>query len=86
MSVNIVSGFRATGIIPFDQEKVLKRIQKLPAGSTKDEIRTWFAEVMSAIVAPVEQTTTKPKRKSKINVPAGKSVGLEDLRELNGNT
>lgn len=84
MSNNIVSGFRATGIIPFDPEQVLKRIRKQPAGGTDNAMRASFTEVMNAIVVPLDQTTTRPKRKSKINVPAGKSVGLKDLSQVNG--
>lgn len=47
-------------------------------------MRASFTEVMNTIVAPLDQTWTRPKRKSKIKVPAGKSVCLGDLVEVNG--
>lgn len=84
MSNNIVSGFRATGIIPFNPELVLKSIRKRPAEGTNEVMKESFTEVMNAIVAPLDQTSTRPKRKAKINVPPGKSVGLDDLCEVNG--
>lgn len=86
MSNNIASGFRASGIIPFDPEQVLKVIRKRPAGSVEEAMKVSFTEVMNVIVAPLNPTSTRPKRKLKINVPAGKSVTLEDLCEINGGT
>lgn len=79
MNRNIVAGFEATGIFPFDPERVLSRIRPKNAevGDEDAHIVETFTEVMNSLATVNERNV--PKRKPKFVVPAGRSVGLADL-------
>lgn len=76
MTQNIVSGFRATDIVPLDRHQVLKR---LPESEIQSEI-----DVAHHILTPVIDllkmnrfgagNATRQGRKWKINTPAGRAV------------
>lgn len=85
ISKNVRSGFSASGIIPCDPHQVLHKVRKYEKNTTnQNDMLESFSEVMSGVVAIPQTATARPKRKSKINVAAGKSVSLNDLSEKDG--
>lgn len=87
-SNNVIAGFRKCGIIPIDKDQVLKM---LPAENSQTEsqpddqaalerqqLDNPFRSMLKSMRYE-DAKTAKRKRKSKINVPAGKSIGREDF-------
>jgi len=83
MSDNIKSGFIATDIFPLNKNKV---IDKLPSLPEEDELSEdlekskWteaFVEILSDLRNPKHKVTKT--RGKKLNVPAGKSIRIEDI-------
>lgn len=85
MSDNIKSGFCATSIFSFDKQKVLN---KIPSLSGEDELieshveTSWtetFLEILSDLRNP-KHKLMQPRGK-KLNVPASKSIRIEDIKK-----
>lgn len=80
MKTNIVAGFKATGISPFDPQKVLSKIKPRINGIGDENARVLvesFTEVMTDLTKVNDRNA--PKRKTRIDVPAGQSVSSADL-------
>ncbi len=88
-SANVKAGFKKCGIIPIDKEQVLKM---LPAETVETEnpidaaaherqhLDNAFINLLKSMRYD-DDTTGKPKKKSKLNVPPGKSIAIEDLKD-----
>ncbi|KAG5881207.1 hypothetical protein JTB14_026648 [Gonioctena quinquepunctata] len=76
---NSIAGFRACGIVPFNPDAVLKKIPRKAVDETLET--SWTG----ALVDHLEQLRTDPtktvKRRKKLNVPPGRSIGTSDLRQ-----
>ncbi|KAG5858271.1 hypothetical protein JTB14_028053 [Gonioctena quinquepunctata] len=79
MSANILSGFEATGISPFNPEKVLTKIR--PRNDEANQNNPAMVESFSNILTELTRENERPAitRKIKIYVPSGKSIGLANL-------
>lgn len=84
-SESMKSGFKKCGICPFNEEIVLSR---LPDGNTDTGFGTPVRHKVSAAVIDmladmrgVNKDVEIRRRRKKINVAPGKSIGLEDLNE-----
>ena len=79
MKENIISSFRATGIVPLNRQQVLKRLPQVESE----------ADIASHMLFPVikllqenrfaAESTTRRGRKRKIKTPAGRAVQLSDF-------
>lgn len=76
---NIKSGFEATGIIPIDRQKVLKKIPRKAPETPENEWKSSLIEILDST-----RNATKPtiKKRSKISVTAGKSIGVDDFNTV----
>lgn len=79
---NLIAGFEATGIVPLNREKVLKHIPKtteedidVDLGPMNVTFETFLRELHN------KETSVTRQKKSKISVPAGKSVTNFDVNE-----
>lgn len=83
MKENILSGFKATGISPYNAEIVLNKIQprKYPLTAEQNHIRDSFSQIITDLTKVNDKIV--PKRKQKIDVPAGKSLSSSDLMQDN---
>lgn len=73
LSTNIKSGFAASGIIPFDLQRVLNKVLGRPANNVHNNALTQsFSEILTDKIGKDEKRTIT--RKKKINVEAGQSV------------
>ncbi|KAG5873484.1 hypothetical protein JTB14_029161 [Gonioctena quinquepunctata] len=79
ISANILSGFEATGILPYNPEKVLTKIR--PRNDKANQNNPAMVESFSYIMTELTRVNERPAitRKKEINVPSGKSIGLADL-------
>ncbi|XP_046689276.1 MFS-type transporter clz9-like [Homalodisca vitripennis] len=88
---NLVSGFKATGIVPLDRQQVLKRLPKVTknddTNSEKDlnssNAESDWVETFKSYLGDSRKKETQPTRKmkkKKLNVPAGR--GVEGLGEI----
>ncbi|KAI4468079.1 hypothetical protein MML48_2g00013046 [Holotrichia oblita] len=88
LSENILSGFRATGISPFNPQVVMDKIK--PRTFALNEPGTVRALEESFTQIITEKTTLTEKaistRRKKIDVPAGQSVTVTDLLEQERST
>lgn len=75
---NIVSGFRATGIIPFNPQKVYKRIPESLPDEPNYTVDHTLLEYLKENRRPNEM---KRGRNKKLNVEPGKSITTSDLSE-----
>jgi hypothetical protein len=81
---NILSGFRACGLVPLNAEAVLKRLPK-DTGSSKDHEQVWSAtlvENLKNIRYPASSATIEPKKKSRLNLKPGQSVQVEEFAPI----
>jgi len=87
MQNNIKSGFSATGIYPFNKQKVLNKVPSRSEENDDDKSRSWteaFVDILSDVRN--KKDTVKKFRGKKINISAGKSVRIDDIKnkdELN---
>lgn len=82
MQNNIKSGFNATGIYPFNKQKVLNKIPNRSEDGDNDLSNSWteaFVDILSDVRNRKE--LVKKSRGKKINISAGKSVRIEDLKK-----
>lgn len=71
---NMISGFKKTGIIPFDRTKVLERLPQNNLNSpTKNLIGESFMQHFAEKRKEVTKSTRPTQKRKKLNVPAGKS-------------
>jgi hypothetical protein len=82
MKENIISGFRTSGIVPCDRQKIL---QKLPKNEpNEDEVTVNMLQPVIDLLQehrfPERQAQTRG-RKRKINTPAGRAVSVADFTE-----
>lgn len=79
---NVISGFKKCGIAPINNEEVLKM---LPVDSTESENQsTLEVEALDRTFVKLLKSmryedTAKPKKKSKLKIPAGKSAAVENF-------
>lgn len=79
-AANVLSGFRACGIIPINREIVIKKliprgVETVATGALNDS----FSDIMGNLVRT--SNTEKKRRNKKIDIPAGKGICPEDLPE-----
>lgn len=84
---NILAGFKATGISPLNEEKVLEKIRP-PISSNQPTAETAmkdsFVHILKDLTNVAEKSTIKRKRK--IKVPAGMSISTADLEVATSST
>lgn len=82
MQNNIKSRFSATGIYPFNKQKVLNKVPSRSEENDDDISRSW-TEAFVDILFDVrnKKDTIKKCRGKKINVSAGKSVRIDDIKK-----
>jgi hypothetical protein len=80
--INIISGFRACGIVPFNPEAVLQKIKTTDRGTTpcSSSLESSMSEVLDQLKT---DQSPAPKRRKKKSIIPGKSIGLGDLKEVN---
>lgn len=80
VSQNLISGFIKCGISPFDPIKVLSRIPSTSVNNDEIEnnVSSAVLEVLNTLRNGNESEEPR-KRKSKLNIQAGKSIQVEDL-------
>ncbi|XP_052740496.1 uncharacterized protein LOC128199899 [Bicyclus anynana] len=76
---NIISGFKSTGIVPFNPDKVISKLpdsdQQTMSYSIDNALLDWLKETRSA-------DPNKKVRNKKLDVPPGKSVCENDFKNL----
>lgn len=80
-SNNVRSGFRKCGIVPVNKDQVLKMLPTEPTQTVQEEeklIDDTFVNLLKSMRYE-DTANVKPKKKSKLCVPPGKSIGLEDF-------
>ena len=78
-SQNIVSGFKKCGIHPLDRSKVLDR---LPDKDGPVNVNESVSDVMVGMLSKwrgVDGEQARPRKRRKLDVPAGKSISRNDL-------
>ncbi|GLV38186.1 hypothetical protein CBL_12832 [Carabus blaptoides fortunei] len=80
MSKSIKRGFESSGIIPVDAQKII--IKLIPAGRNENLDHSALADSFSEIINKATNVKERiaTKRSKKINIIAGKSISLVDLR------
>ncbi|GLV36989.1 hypothetical protein CBL_21249, partial [Carabus blaptoides fortunei] len=80
MSKSIKRGFESSGIIPVDAQKII--IKLIPAGRKENLDHSALADSFSEIINKATNVKERiaTKRSKKINIIAGKSTSLVDLR------
>ena len=88
-STNLQAGFKKCGIFPLDPSQVLRRLPEASLGSTQEEpenVRTSVSDIVLGMLKTLrgvdDEKNKQPRRRKKINVPPGKSIGYEDLAQL----
>uniref|UniRef100_A0A1Y1K537 DDE-1 domain-containing protein n=2 Tax=Photinus pyralis TaxID=7054 RepID=A0A1Y1K537_PHOPY len=83
---NILAGFKACGLVPFNPDAVLAKIARKEP-TTPEERNRAETSMTSALVDYLHQLKTgpsdAPKRGKRLNIAAGKSIGTKDLEEEN---
>ncbi|KAG5865878.1 hypothetical protein JTB14_034855 [Gonioctena quinquepunctata] len=81
ISANILSGFEATGISPYNLEKVLTKMRLRNDGANQNNPATVesFSNIMTELTRVNEQPAIT--RKKKMYVPSGKSISSADLED-----
>ncbi|XP_045766027.1 uncharacterized protein LOC123867805 [Maniola jurtina] len=76
---NIISGFKSTGIVPFNPDKVISKMagsnQQTMTYTIDNALLDWLKETRSA-------DPNKKVRNKKLDVPPGKSVTEKDFKDL----
>lgn len=86
-SENMKSGFEKTGICPLNENIVLKRLPDGNNDSTNDDTGSSKHQVSAALIdmlaemRGVNKDVEIRRRRKKINVAPGKSIGVEDIME-----
>lgn len=87
---NVQSGFRKTGIFPFDQEKVLSKLPgSRPTGTTDEDGNTVLADSLTDFLRSKRygncdpQSANRPQRKKRLQVAAGRSIRTADFQDSN---
>jgi hypothetical protein len=86
-SENMKSGFEKTGICPLNENIVLKRLPDGNNDSTNDDTGSSKHQVSAALIdmladmRGVNKDVEIRRRRKKINVAPGKSIGVEDIIE-----
>lgn len=87
-SNNVKSGFKKCGIIPIDREQVLKMLPtENIISENADTDHREKEHLDGALISFLkslryeDENSGKPKRKSRLKVPPGKSIGVEDFEE-----
>lgn len=80
-SDQLVSGFKKTGIFPFNPDAVICR---LPGSTNEADTSTLVSESVLEMLKDLRngESSEKKNRKTKLNVQPGKSIGCEDLPKL----
>lgn len=84
--VNICSGFRACGIVPFNPGAVLQKIKtkNRDTVTSSPSLESSMSEVLINHLDLLKTgESTAPKRGKKKNIIPGKMIGLDDLQETN---
>lgn len=79
---NLKSGFRKAGICPLDRQQVLDRIPNSDRQQTNlTLVNKTFTDFLQ--VSRLSETTPRViRKKKKVNVEAGKSIGLDDINVI----
>lgn len=82
-STNLVSGFRKCGIYPLDRSQVISRLPQKDS-TTEKPVEQTVQTVSDAVLDMLKElrpaTSNNPRKKrTKVNVEAGKSIQCEDL-------
>lgn len=80
-SEQLVSGFRKTGIAPFNPNEVISR---LPDSTTEENASALVSESALDMLEDLRSgdSNEKKQRRTKLNNQPGKSIGLEDFPKL----
>jgi hypothetical protein len=78
---NLISGFRRSGIYPPNVEEPLKRLPKQDRIVNIELIGDVFLQKLDQARNSKVATATKPIKKKKIDVPAGRSICAKDVLE-----
>ena len=83
---NLVSGFRATGLYPYNPNKILNKLPSADNETEEENGQRTAAAVSDAVISILSTMRggkngepPAKKRRTRINVTPGKSVSLEDL-------
>lgn len=76
---NIISGFKSTGIVPFNPDKV---INKLPGSNQQTMTYTIDNALLDWLKDTRRAEPNKKVRNKKLDVPPGKSVSEKDFKEI----
>lgn len=83
---NILAGFRACGLVPFNPDAVLAKIKRKEP-ITPEEGNAAETSMTAVLVDYLHELKTgpndAPKRGKRLNIAAGKSIGTEDLEKEN---
>lgn len=85
---NLKSGFRKTGIFPLNKQQVLSRLPKASLDNNLGDMADLIGESFLEELNKRRQDETKPrekKRRKKLNVPAGRSIGTSDVLNAENN-
>lgn len=81
LSSNVIAGFKAAGIVPFNPQAVLKNLPQEPEGINEEEIdNSWTSSIidhLKSMSTPENKSSGKKKRIS--GVKPGRSVTLNQL-------
>lgn len=81
-SNNVKSGFRKCGIVPINKDEVLKMLpveSNASENQSSQEIEALDKVFVKLLKSMRYEETTQPKKKSKLKIAPGKSVGVEDF-------
>lgn len=83
---NILAGFRACGLVPFNPDAVLAKIKRKEP-TTPEEGNVAETSMTAVLVDYLHELKTgpndAPKQGKRLNIAAGKSIGTEDLEKEN---
>lgn len=89
VSTNLVSGFKKCGIYPFNPEEIISRLPDhvVANESETNEINNVVSEVVVDMLKDLRygSDSNSKKRRTKVNVVPGRSIGLEDLNASTSN-
>lgn len=81
---NILAGFKACGLVPFNPDAVLKKITRKEPDTRQQEQTSMNETFIDYLHHLKTGPTDVPKRGKRLDIAAGKSVGTEDLTQTNG--
>ncbi|XP_050308857.1 uncharacterized protein LOC126745170 [Anthonomus grandis grandis] len=76
---NLKSGFRATGICPYDPQQPLSKLPKIPIDASTSDILN--DSLLEFLLETHGQSSTNPKRKRGRKIIPGKEVDCEETKE-----